>query len=193
LQAAIFVRRIDARLRIPSGYSLSDALTGGNGYPDDALLPVAINGDNGQIIVDNGEANSFYAAIQILETEVYSAHLDWLIFPDARDPGINTSASFAAKVGQKLLDNTGVVRTVVGVPTVDPADPLSGAIGSTDRVVQVDPPFTLQNAGGANTGVLAGQSTNIDRDDERASWVRQVIFTPRTPVGIRLVTLEESP
>tara|TARA_R110002072_G_scaffold42064_20_gene118619 strand:+ start:34709 stop:35833 length:1125 start_codon:yes stop_codon:yes gene_type:complete len=189
LQAAIFVRRIDTRLRIPSGYSLSDAITGGNGYPDNALLPVAINAGNGRITVDNGEATSVYAAIQLLETEVHEAHLDWLVFTDGRNPNIDTSVGFAAKVGQKLLDNTGVVRTVVGLPTIDPADPLSG-----ERVVQVDPPFTLQNAGGADSATrVAGNSDQIDWDDERASWVRQVIFTPRTPVGIRLVTLEESP
>tara|TARA_A100001391_G_scaffold156619_1_gene114820 strand:+ start:280 stop:1410 length:1131 start_codon:yes stop_codon:yes gene_type:complete len=189
LQAAIFVRRIDTRLRIPSGYSLSDALTGGNGYPDNALLPVAINAGNGRITVDNGEATSVYAAIQVLETEVHEAHLDWLVFTDGRNPNIDTSVGFAAKVGQKLLDNTGVVRTVVGLPTIDPGDPLSG-----ERVVQVDPPFTLQNAGGADSATrVAGNSDQIDWDDERASWVRQVIFTPRTPVGIRLVTLEESP
>ncbi len=185
LQAAIFVRRIDTRLRIPSGYSLSDAITGGNGYPDDALLPVAINSGNGLITVDNGEPTSVYAAIQVLETEVYEDHLDWLVFTDGRNPNIDASVGFAAKVGQKLLDNTGVVRTVVGLPTIDPADPLSG-----ERVVQVDPPFTLQNA---SDGAIMGPSNNPDWDDERASWVRQVIFTPRTPVGIRLVTLEESP
>jgi len=189
LQAAIFVRRIDTRLRIPSGYSLSDALTGGNGYPDNALLPVAINAANGRVTVDNGEPTSVYAAIQVLETEVHEAHLDWLVFTDGRNPNIDTSVGFAAKVGQKLLDNTGVVRTVVGLPTIDPGDPLSG-----ERVVQVDPPFTLQNAGGADSATrVAGNSDQIDWDDERASWVRQVIFTPRTPVGIRLVTLEESP
>ena len=34
LQAAIFIRRIDARVRVPRDHSLSDVLTGGGGEPD---------------------------------------------------------------------------------------------------------------------------------------------------------------
>lgn len=193
VQAAVFVRRVDARLRVPKGYSLSDVLTGSNGVPNGPLLPVAIDGSSGLPVADDGVNNSFfYAAIQSLNVEVHPAHLDWMIFPDGRDPMVDTSVGFATRAGQKLLDNTGVVRTVVGTPRVDQSDPLRAIVGA-GRVVIVDPPFTNQNAGGTNTDSARPDSntSNPDYDDERASWVRQVIFTPRTPVAIRVVTLED--
>jgi len=199
LQAAIFVRRIDSRLRVPKGYSLSDVLTGSNGVPTGQLLPVAIDPTNGLVAVDDTVPSHIrvYAAIQTLQVEVYEEHLDWLVFPNGRTNGIDTSVGFAMQVGQKLLDNTGVVRTVVGLPTIDPNDDIFGDVSGQNRVVIVDPPFTFQQAGGDETdrarGILRNPN-NTDRkwDANRASWVRQVIFTPRTPVAIRVVTLEES-
>lgn len=192
IQVAIFVRRIDARLRVPRGYSLSDVLTGSNGVPSGQLLPVAINGNTGLPVADDGAGDKFYAVPQTLAVEVYDSHLDWLVFTDGRDPSVDTSVGFATKVGQKLVDNTGVVRTVVEIPVVESGDPLAGEF-SNKRVVRVDPPFTFANAGGADTDDVSPGSNaqNKDFDDERASWVRQVIFTPRTPVAVRVVTLED--
>jgi len=193
VQAAIFVRRIDARIRVPRDYSLSDVLTGSNGVPNGQLLPVSINFTNGQPVADDGAADKVYAAIQSQFVEVYEEHLDWLIFTDGRDPMFDTSVGFATKVGQKLVDNTGVVRTVVGLPEVDDNDPLSNLF-TTKRVVRVDPPFSPMNAGGGSTGDVSPGANSQDSqfDDERASWVRQVIFTPRTPVAVRVVTLEDN-
>jgi len=136
--------------------------------------------------------------MQMLEVEVHQEHLDWLVFPDGRNPMIDTSVGFAMRVGQKLLDNTGVVRTVVGAPTVDADDPIVGDVTGRNRVVVVDPPFTFQQAGGPDTDDARATGRNPNNakpewDSKRASWVRQVVFTPRTPVMIRLVTLEESP
>jgi len=200
LQAAIFVRRIDARIRVPKELSLSDMLTGGRfqspaNLPGDPVLPVALDRNNGRIGPDDGfNADMVYAAIQTLEVEIYEEHLDWIIFKDGAGVGIDTSVGYATKIGQKLLDNTGVVRTVVGLPRVDASDPIFGQVTGPNRVVQVDPPFVFRNAGGTNTDDVRPDTntTNRDFDAKRASWVRQVIFTPRTPVTIRVVTLEES-
>lgn len=190
LQTAIFVRRIDARIRVPRNDSLSDMLTGNSsaGF----RMPVAINPNTGLPVVDDGAGDKVYAAIQAQPVEVYKEHLDWLVFTNGRDPDYDTSVGFATKIGQKLVDNTGVVRTVVEIPTVDTGDPLSGLF-SSKRVVRVEPPFTFANAGGANTDDVAPgvNAQNTEYDDERASWVRQVIFTPRTPVAVRVVTLED--
>lgn len=196
LQAAIFVRRVDARIRVPKENSLSDVLTGTNFNNGDALLPVAIDFTNGRPAVDEGQPVMVYAAIQMLETEVYEEHLDWLVFKDGRNQMIETSVGFAMRVGQKLLDNTGVVRTVVGVPTIIEDDPIFDEVTGQNRVVVVEPPFTLQQAGGDETDDARSTATRYlsdsEYDDIRASWVRQVIFTPRSPVMIRVVTLEES-
>ena len=199
LQAAIFVRRIDARIRIPKDYSLSDVLTGSGGIAvDDTRLPVGIINDgsprSGNIAVDQGPGDAvFYAIIQSLKTEVYSEHLDWLVFTDGRSGNVDSSVNFATKVGQKLVDNTGVVRTVVGIPQVENSDPLYSDLGpgGSKRAVIVDPPFLVSNAGGEDTDDVSPGSNaqDNDYDDERASWVRQVIFTPRTPVAVRVITL----
>lgn len=191
IQVAIFVRRIDARLRVPRGYSLSDVLTGSNNVPTGQLMPVAVNGNSGLPAADDGAGDKFYAVLQTLAVEVYGSHLDWLVFTHGRDASVDTSVGFATKIGQKLVDNTGVVRTVVEIPTVDPGDPLVSEF-SNKRVVRVEPPFTFANAGGDDTDDVAPgvNALNTDYDDERASWVRQVIFTPRTPVAVRIVTLE---
>lgn len=200
LQAAIFVRRVDARIRVPKDHSLSDVLAGGGGIDyNDTRLPVAIINDgsarSGTIAPDQGPNDaSFYAAIQSLKVEVHPEHLDWLIFTDGRNGGVDTSVSLATKVGQKLVDNTGVVRTVIGVPQPSDGDPLEGFMTSA-RVVIVDPPFLPNNAGGDDTSDIRPGGTysqNKDYDDERASWVRQVIFTPRTPVAVRVITLGDN-
>ncbi len=193
VQAAIFVRRVDARIRVPRDYSLSDVLTGSNGVPSGPLLPVAVNFNTGLPVADDGNPDYLYAVIQSQPVEVYEEHLDWLVFTNGRDPMFDTSVGFATKVGQKLVDNTGVVRTVVEIPTVDQNDPLLNEF-QNKRVVRVDPPFTIRNAGGSNTDDVepGANAQNTSFDDERASWVRQVIFTPRTPVAVRIVTLEDA-
>lgn len=192
LQAAIFVRRIDARIRVPRDNSLSDVLTGGGGI--DAArrrLPVAIAGATGIPGADDGSGGFFYAIVQALKVEVHPERLDWLVFPDGRDGGVDTSVDLATQVGQQLVDNTGVVRTVIGVAEGG-GGPIDNLI-QTARVVIVDPPFLPSNAGGDDTDSLypqsGGRSQDREWDDERASWVRQVIFTPRQPVAVKVVTI----
>lgn len=196
VQAAIFVRRIDARVRVPTGYSLSDVLTGSNGVPGGQRLPVAIDPNTGRPVADDGN-NKFYANIQMLEVEVHPERLDWLVIPDDQPIGsdfADTSIDLATSSGQKLVDNTGVVRTVIGLAELG-SDDDSTQLRGRGRVVVVDPPFAASNAGGSRTDRArpsdSGTNNDPDWDDERASWVRQVIFTPRTPVAVRIVTLED--
>ncbi len=197
LQAAIFVRRIDGRIRVPDDHSLSDVLTGGGGIDvEKTRLPVGIFNDpgdarSGTIAVDSGPSDMiFYGVIQALKVEVHPEHLDWLIFSDGRDGNVNKSVEFATQIGQKLVDNTGTVRTVVGNAQASSGDPLEGFLSSA-RVVIVDPPFLPSNAGGNDTDRVypGSNSQNKEWDDERASWVRQVIFTPREPVAVKVVTI----
>ena len=193
LQAAIFVRRIDARIRVPQDHSLSDVLTGSNGVPGGQRLPVAIDPNTGRPAVDDGNGK-YFANIQMLQVEVWEERPDWLVITDDQPLGqafTNTSVDLATKIGQKLVDNTGVVRTVVGLPSLGD-DPLGEQLTNRGRVVIVDPPFAPSNAGGSQTDQVrsgGGNESDIEWDDERASWVRQVIFTPRTPVTVRVVTI----
>lgn len=191
VQAAIFVRRVDARIRVPRDYSLSDVLTGSNGVPGGQRMPVAIDPMSGLPVVDDGNGK-VYASIQMLEVEVFDDHLDRLVIIDNQPLGAeftNTSVDQATRLGQVLVDNTGVVRTVVGLAEVRDTDLGSGR----GRMVVVDPPFLPSNAGNEQTrrarSSAAGTITDREWDDERASWVRQVIFTPREPVAVKVVTI----
>ncbi len=189
-QLAIFIRLIDQRIRVPVDAKLSDVLV--SGYQvDDPVLPVALDLNTGYPAVDTGlaaDTNLVYAAPQSLQVQVAKDHLDWLIIEDV-NMFIDKSVAFATQPGQKLLDNTGTVRTVLG-PARGPDVQLAG----NARVIRVDPPFQPSHAvdvisayGAANNDLGNGP----DLEDERASWVRQIVFTPRTPLAIRLVTLEE--
>ncbi|MAO19893.1 MAG: hypothetical protein CMJ35_13740 [Phycisphaerae bacterium] len=200
LQAAIFVRRIDARIRIPKDYTLDSVLTGGGGINQNLVrLPVALS-PTGQPAADTGTNGEIYAAIQMLEVQVDDRRLDWLILPTDQPIGsgnADSSIDLATKVGQKLVDNTGVVRTVVGTPAVG-QDAVAAEYTGNARIVQVDPPFLPENAGGSATDQVRPDSnttfpsTLLNERAKRASWVRQVIFTPRTPVAVRVITLGDN-
>ena len=191
-QVAIFVRRIDPRISVPGDSTLSEVLaTGVNG--NDPVLPLALN-TNGQPAVDDGVGNFFYAYPQTLQAQTFIDHLDWLAIEDVGN-GNDTSVAFATKPGQLLLDNTGTVRRVIG--PVENAQ-LQGTLltGTNVRVVRVDPPFQPAHApvGGPGQGLSTNYAMNNNIPNtrsQRASWLRQIVFTPRTPVTIRVVTLEE--
>lgn len=186
VQVGVFVRRIDDRIRVNTGNSLSDMLTGNNGAP--FRLPLAVDVASGRQTTDNGVGGQtlVYSIPQSLGAYADERQPTWLIFEtNTQNPNVDTSVSFARRVGQKLLDNTGVVRTVVGLPQPNPAEPLSG---QADQAVIVTPPFTRGESS-------AGQRVNPNDPSRearvrRATWVRQVVFTPQTPVAVRVFTLE---
>ncbi len=203
-QLGIFIRQIDQRINVPLNSTLSDVLVRTAGTVGGApALPVAIDKSNGRPTVDTtadyaDSDDIVYAAPQTLQVQVVSDHLDWLIIEDAGNFFIDTSISFATKPGQKLLDNTGTVRTVLGPAIgVDQSDP----IATDTRIIRVSPPFQPSQAAG-DSGSYTEDLNNPDTSplvsDEaskraaRASWVRQIVFTPRTPFAIRVVTLEEN-
>jgi len=194
-QVALFVRRVDARIEVPDGVSLSDVLVGGVGAAD-PVLPVALDRTTGQRVVDDGQNNNHvYAAPQTLDVQVFTDRPDLLVFENADDDAIDASISQAVRPGQLLIDNTGTVRTVLG-PATDPA-----ALGLRPEAlaVRVEPPFLptngaeeLEDGTNFNPDDNAPDSDVVDAENNaaRASWVRQVIFTPRTPVAVRVFTLE---
>lgn len=195
-QLAIFIRRVDQRIRVPRNQSLSDMLIVGGPDTTRPVLPVGLysgshpqTGKRGLPAVDDGkDTNIVYAQPQSLQVQVRSDHLDWLIIEDADDMNIDASISFATEPGQQLLDNTGVVRTVLG-----PATGL-GAMREDDttRVIRVSPPFSASHALNVVTYPAYNKNHNVpSTDSQRASWIRQIVFTPRKPLAIHIVTLEE--
>lgn len=194
-QVAIFVRRIDPRIKAPSDSSLSEVLaTGANG--NDPVLPVALD-TMGRPAVDNGTGMFFYAYPQTLQAQTFIDHLDWLAIEDV-GAGNDTSVAFATQPGQLLLDNTGTVRRVIGpIDNAQLDGSLQSAVQNGDaRVIRVDPPFQPSHApvGGPGQGLADNYAVNNNLPNtraDRASWLRQIVFTPRTPITIQVVTLEE--
>lgn len=186
VEMAVFVRRIDGRIRVPRRFTLSDVLTNDRGVPDisGAVLPLAIDQSSGRIITDDGNNDdAVYPVPQSLSAGVYQDQLSWLVFEvDPTDEDVDTTLGFVRQVGQKLLDNTGVVRTVVGLPQPVNGQPLANL---ADRAVVVDPPFKRANAGNGRT---VGNSAT---DSARYSWVQQIVFTPQIPVAVRVFSLEQ--
>jgi prepilin-type N-terminal cleavage/methylation domain-containing protein len=186
VQVAVFVRRIDERIRVPRNYTLSDVLTDDNSVPrlDRAVLPLALDPSKGRQVTDDGRSatNAVYPVPLGVDVSVYEDHLDWLVFDNdvAGGTGFDTSLSALRRVGQQFVDNTGVVRTVVALPEVE-----AGAdVALERRAVVVDPPFVKANA---------SESRNIATRNpdafQRTTWVKQVVFTPQIPAAVRVYTL----
>lgn len=175
VEVAVFVRRIDDRIRVPDGFTLSDVLTGANGVDvNRPVMPLALSvsgSTGGRLVTDDGDGNEeAYPVPLSVQGEVPEDHLDWFVIDESTysDPNADTSITFLRRVGQRFVDNTGAVRTVVGVPqgTDEP---------EAERAMIVDPPFTRINAAA---------------NGDQSSAVTQAVFTPRTPVAIRVFTLE---
>lgn len=197
VQVAIFVRRIDERIRVPDRYTLSDVLTDDNSVPnqDRPVLPLAIDLRKGRQITDTGrnstpDVDPIYPIPQALEVEVYEDHLDWLVLArtyvqnnGSAVDDFDTSVSQFRRVGQIFVDNTGVVRTVIGIPEVEPG----GDEALARRAVVVDPPFVQANANEGRGDVrLTGRALD---PANKTTWVKQIVFTPQIPAAVRVYTL----
>lgn len=177
-QIGVFVRRIDDRIPVPAGRTLAQVLTG-DGV--DQRLPLAVDPANGRLTTDRGNGDVFYPPPQSIRAYADDDQPTWLIFEDdLSGAGTDTSFGFIRRVGQKLLDNTGVVRTVVALPQPRAGDPLSNL---AEQAVVVSPPFTSANTSDGRNSIGDGVIP--------ADWVRQVVFTPQTPVAVRVFTLEK--
>lgn len=189
IEIAVFVRRIDDRIRVSSGDTLSDTMTGANGAP--RQLPLAVNIADGRLVAPvPGATNQAYPVPQSLGVYVHRDQLSWLIFEASpEDSNLDTSIGFVRRVGQKFVDNTGVVRTVVGLPQPRPGERLAGL---ASRAVVVSPPFNASEASDGTRlpppGSAGGSAT--DRNN-RTKWVRQIVFTPQTPIAVRVFTLNK--
>lgn len=179
IEVAVFVRRIDDRIRVPRGKTLSDVLTNDNGVANltRPVMPLAIlnaSGDTaGRLVVDDGRSSdNAYPQPLSIKGEVQKEHLDWFVIDNSvyQQNFYDTSISFFRQVGQRFVDNTGLVRTVVKVPEKGGTDS-----ALAERSVVVDPPFTMAN-------VTANRTETS---------IRQAVFTPQPPVAVRVFKLDQ--
>lgn len=183
---AVFVRRIDDRIAVPAGQTLSQAFL--NPIANQRPLPLAVDVNNGRLQTPvAGATNQAYPFPQSLDAYADDRQPTWLIFRNAGSSDIDTSIGFVRRVGQQFVDNTGVVRTVIGLPQPRANEPLSG---EASRAVIVTPAFTAtESSNGATVQARPGQTREEVR--RRASWVRQIVFTPQPPVAVRVFTLDK--
>jgi prepilin-type N-terminal cleavage/methylation domain-containing protein len=197
LQLALFIRRIDTGIRVPEGFTLSDTLTGADpAFEAERIrLPLGLDRDgrtsgNGAPLNGNGNTEPQYSLPVVLNAQVID------------NPGIpNEDESFvvvrltapadlparqapqllrrAAAPGQFLVDNLGVVRTVV---SAEPFSTIDG--GSID--VTVGEPFVEAQINPSPGGNPLGLDVEV-----RSSVVTSVVFTPQIPaVKPRVITVE---
>lgn len=187
MQVAVFVRRIDERIRVPRGFTLSDVLTDDNSVPNQSrsVLPLALDIGSGRQITDRGDGNdSVYPIPLAAEVSVYEDQLNWLVFEDnvVGDTDFDTSISQLRRVGQQFVDNTGVVRTVIGLPVVE----AGGDTALARRAVIVDPPFVEANASEGRNVAIRNPDAN-----QQTTWVKQIVFTQQIPAAVRVYTLSK--
>jgi len=195
LQLAVFIRRIDTGIRPPSGFTLSDVLTGAAGDFDDSdvRLPIGIDARNGRSTGAGAplNSNSFVYSLPVrLEVRlegvpsgapVEDQSFDQIVLTAGGDVNSDRAEEFirrAAFVGQFLVDNLGVVRRVVDIIEVS----------DTEATVQVEPGYLSTQV----TGDGASAMPLSVPYNERANMARSVVFTPQLPaVAPTILTIAE--
>lgn len=162
LQAAIFVRRIDPNLRLPSGKSLSDVLLPRTAPSITApairpeRFPLAVDSE-GRPVADDGRSNRYYAHPVSMLVRAGTLQTGNVSSEILFSGGVQIQYNLAGQAGQLLLDNTGQVRRVVR-PLLDEAGQIRGA--------EVDPALT----------------------SAEVQTLRQVVYTPQIPSDIVIFT-----
>lgn len=168
VRVAIFVRRIDAAIRVPAGRTLSDVFVGNDGLPPaNRRVPVGAE-VNGRPTYDGlgAGSNRNYSLPMIADIAAISpAEPDMIRIVLSTLPGYAPAEllGFARQVGQKLLDQYGVVHTVTKVIDRNPADDMV----INPPILKVDPPM--------NPLIVARSNNNLPV---------YIVFTPQTPAAI---------
>jgi prepilin-type N-terminal cleavage/methylation domain-containing protein len=179
LEAVVFVRRIDPRLRPEPNVSVIRSLTDRTLSALARRWPVSVNTD-GEPTLDGRFDGHLYS-----QPVTLNVRFDPILGPDGnvmRDrlsvpPSINPSVNvdrllrYLAQPGQKLVDNLGNVHTVIGLDDRRPADL-----------------YALRLARPIAPGVEYTDQTPTDQLG-RSQPLRQIVFVPQVPVSVSVFTL----
>lgn len=202
VRAAIFVRRIDPRIKSPDDIGYAEALSGfsrvdGNALaPEQRRLPVGESND-GVPTLDgtDGSGNLRYSAIQTIAVRfdfddsgtsaATYGFRDRLYLATGADQPLNPQElrrayAFLRQPGQKIVDNLGNIYSVVGSGSQPGA---SGADVDGDGdpdYVKIDPPVPES---------VTIDDTSLRATDPDRVAIRQVAYTRQPPVSITLVDL----
>lgn len=189
IQLAVFVRRIDTGIRVPSGRTLSDLLLRVPSDPE--VHPVGRDPSTGEPTLNGtGEyaiplsaralaipSSDYQASREFNASPQIPVLLDGLrlqVFGETEVSTVRGSElRYAAQRGQRVVDNFGVVRRVVEVLDVQ-----------ANRVdLRVDPPFALgQLVPTFEQLAQMGANNPSLRETARAGKLRQALFTVQVPV-----------
>lgn len=183
LRVAIFVRRVDPRIRTDQGVSLLRAFTDETLPVTSRRVPVGADATTGQPTLDgtDGSAGAWYSWIRVASVQFWfqdQATSDYrfrdrLYVPSLQPLDGQFTAqqvySYLKQPGQKLVDNLGNVYTVVGD---GPAGNVPGVLG----YIQIDPPVPARVETGRSFPAVNS------KPEERA--IREVIYTPQIPVSV---------
>jgi prepilin-type N-terminal cleavage/methylation domain-containing protein len=166
LELAVFIRRLDPRIRVPRGRTLSDVLTPGRVSGSEFRFPVAMDPATG---LPSGDGVGVYSVPMTLPVIVRSViaggSLDELVLDGGASSGERDLwRRVVATPGQILVDNLGNVVNVVRVPEQRTGEPL--------RVV-VDHVYAQ-----AESDYSPG--SNLPRGVQ----VEQILFTGQKPVRV---------
>lgn len=186
VRVALFIRRIDPRMRLPLGRNLRSALLDRSIPAAERRVPVAGDRDHVPTFDGIGDTRFRYSeltqqAIQfVFDPGSPEYRFRDRIYRATPPPGSGPSPvlywSLLAQVGQQFVDNLGNVYTVVQ----------AGVTGNTPWV-RVDPPVPA-----TVTEDRAASSPGGFGPDE---LIRQAVFSPQIPAGVRVFTVpvEEGP
>lgn len=171
IRVAVFSRRIDPQIRTAQGVSLARALFYGNAagvtFGNPAIVPVAqdING----LLTGTGQSGSgspIYAAPRAAKLTIV-ADPDTGVQNMLRISAKNaTEAGYIRQLGQKLVDNRGVIYTVTKLPSLN-----GGSLGSLVDVV-VDPLPPVES--------MALRGTRLE-----------VAYVPQVPISVKVFEVGE--
>lgn len=201
VRAAIFVRRIDPRIKTPDDIGYAESLSGfsrvdGNALaPEQRRLPVGETND-GVPTLDgtDGSGGLRYSAIQTIAVRfdfddsnpgvaVTYGYRDRLYFSTTSGltaQELQRAYAFLRQPGQKIVDNLGNIYTVVGSGSQQNASGANADGNPDPDYLKVDPPVP--------------ESVTIDDTSLRATnqdriAIRQIAYTRQPPVSITLVDL----
>lgn len=164
VQIAVFVRRVDASIRLAQGVSLSAALMGNVQQASQRRVPVAEDGDGRPTNDGYGPfAQATYSMVSSFTFEEPAGDLS-VIRPISAGAFANLRP-FASQVGQRFVDPDGVVHRVVElIPETNPTLP---------PLLRLSPAFT---------------SRQLEQWRNTAQG-RRLLFTPQPPVAVEVMTV----
>lgn len=163
IEVALFVRRVDAGIRVPKGWQLSNLLTGRSpsGLVSEPVMPIALDENNPDRLVRPDGDDEIYAAPQVVRISVVNPANSRVPESDRFSVGSGSGPNaqdladrYLVVKGQKLVDDFGVIRTVTEYDK------------RADEIV-VSPPF---------------RGAELDAES--------VVFTPDIPVRVRVFAVE---